>query len=74
MIEKIGVAHLINSTVVKVGSIQKYLKYLVFLKYGTKYQKVGSNTNLIFINTFHRSTARKKFKIKVPKNTHWYFL
>ena len=37
-------------------------------KCGTEYQ-----FNLIFINTFHRSTARKKFKAKVPKNIHWYF-
>ena len=50
MIEKkIGVIHLIKSYG---GEGKKYLevpriKYLVLLKYGTKYQKVRPNTNLI---------------------------
>jgi len=49
MIEKIGAAHLIESYG---GEGRKYLeipriKYLVLPKYGTKYQKVGPNTNLI---------------------------
>ena len=57
--------------VVKVESTQKYL---ILPKCGTKYQKVGPDTNLIyFLNTFHNSTARKKFKTKVPKSTHCYF-
>ena len=42
-------------------------------KYGTIYQNVGRNTNLIFVNTFHWSTGRKKFKAKVPESIHWYF-
>ena len=54
----------------KVGSTR--VKYLVLPKYGMKDQKVGPNTNLIFINTFHRSTARKKFKVKIPESTLWY--
>ena len=64
----IGVVHLIKFYD---GKNRKYLeiskiKYLVLLKYGTKYQKVGRNTNLIyfFINIFHRSMATKKFKVK----------
>jgi len=48
MIEKIGAVHLIESYG---GEGRKYLgvpriKYMV-LKCGIKYQKVGSNTNLI---------------------------
>ena len=49
MIEKIGTVHLIKSY----GSEgRKYpevrrIKYLVLPKCGTKYQKVGLNTNLI---------------------------
>ena len=49
MIEKIGAVHLIKSY----GSEgRKYpevyrIKYLVLSKYGTKYQKVETNTNLI---------------------------
>ena len=49
MNEKIGAVHLIKSY----GSEgKKYLevprvKYLVLPKYGTKYQKVGPDTNLI---------------------------
>ena len=62
MIEKIGaVLHLIKSYD---DQGRKYLeisrlKYLVVQKYGTKYQKMGPNTNLIyfFINTFNRSMA-----------------
>ena len=27
----------------------------------------------VIINTFHGSTARKKFKVKVSESTHWYF-
>ena len=34
---------------------------------------MGPNTNLIFRNTFHRSTARKKFKVNASESTHWYF-
>jgi len=49
MIEKIGAVHLIKSYG---GEGMKYLKvpmkkYLVLPKCGTKYQKVGLNTNLI---------------------------
>ena len=73
--KKIGAVHLIKFYG---DEGRKYLevpriKYLVLLKCGTKYQKIGPDTNLIFINTFQRSTARKKFKIEVSKCTHWYF-
>jgi len=74
MIEKIESVHRIKSNG---GEDRKYLevpriKYLVLPKYETKYQNVGPNTNLIyfFINTFYRSTARKKFKVKIPESTH----
>ena len=54
MIEKIGAVHLIKSYG---GEGKKYLevhriKYLVLLKYGTKYQKVEPNTNLILFNFY----------------------
>jgi len=49
MIEKIGVVHLIKSYGSEGGKYLKVLriKYLVLPKCGTKYQKVGPNTNLI---------------------------
>ena len=50
MIEKMGADHLIKSYS---GEGRKYLevfriKYMVLLKYETKYQKMGLNTNLIY--------------------------
>jgi len=49
MIEKIGIVHMIKSYG---GEGRKYpevhkIKYLVLPKYGIKYQKIGSNNNLI---------------------------
>ena len=50
MIKKIGAVHLIKSYG---GEGRKYpkvprVKYVILPKYGTKYQKVGPNTNLIY--------------------------
>ena len=69
--KKIRAIHLTESYV---GQDRKYLelprlKYLVLQKYGTKYQKLGPNTNLIFsIDQWLEKISRQKY-LKVPTDT-----